>query len=310
MDTISKTDSLVLLEAADGSQIPLRVWATETAPVRGAIQILHGLGEHADRYARFAEAANRRGYLVCAHDHRGHGKRPGQRNYFAPADGWALLENDTLVVREYLAKTAAEAPVVLFGHSMGSYLAQYVVMHYGGRFKALLLSGSTWPSRGKLLAAQAVARLLAYSRGGRKYSPLLDKLGFSDFNRQFEPARTEFDWLSRDPEEVDKYVADPHCGGPFTIGLWVDLLSGLLSISKNEALERIPGNLPVLITGGSNDPIGGETGMGELMLHYAETSHSRLTLKVYDDGRHEMLNETNRETVMNDWLDWIDGVTG
>ncbi|MEM8817865.1 MAG: alpha/beta fold hydrolase [Pseudomonadota bacterium] len=310
MSENSGSGDLVTLAAPDGSEIPLRIWPAGSAPVRGALQILHGLGEHADRYERFAQAANRHGYLVCAHDHRGHGRRPGQRNFFAPSDGWALLESDTLKVREHIGNIAAEAPVILLGHSMGSYLAQYVAMHYGGRFKGMILSGSTWPSRAQVFAGYGLARLLAHSRGVRKHSPLLDKLGFNAFNRRFAPARTELDWLSRDPEEVDRYVADPLCGGPFTIGLWADLLGGLLRIGTNDAINRIPGELPILITGGAKDPVGGERGMGELMLHYAETSHQRLALKIYADGRHEMLNETNRDDVMRDWLEWVDGVAG
>jgi alpha-beta hydrolase superfamily lysophospholipase len=139
---------------------------------------------------------------------------------------------------------------------------------------------------------------------------MLDKLGFDRLNKRFEPARTPFDWLSRDEHEVDRYMADPLCGGPYTAGLWVDFLGGLSSVSSDSALQRIPGDLPILITGGSDDPVGGDDGMGKLMLHYAQTLHSRLTLKLYPGGRHEMLNETNRDEVTRDWLDWADRTVG
>jgi alpha-beta hydrolase superfamily lysophospholipase len=131
-------------------------------------------------------------------------------------------------------------------------------------------------------------------------------LGFDSLNKRFEPARTPFDWLSRDEAEVDRYIEDPLCGGPYTAGLWVDFLGGLLRVTSDRALNRIPAELPILIAGGASDPVGGDDGLGKLMLHYAQTLHSRLTLKLYPDGRHEMLNEINRDEVTADWLDWVD----
>jgi len=113
------------------------------------------------------------------------------------------------------------------------------------------------------------------------------------------------DWLSRDANEVDRYIADPLCGGPFTCGLWRDLLGGLFALGSDRALRRVPGELPILITGGSADPVGGEDGMARLAMHYMQTLHQRVQLKIYADGRHEMLNETNRDQVTVDWLDWI-----
>ena len=114
------------------------------------------------------------------------------------------------------------------------------------------------------------------------------------------------DWLTRDEAEVDKYVADPLCGGPFTCGLWLDFLGGLFDLGSDHGLARIPAELPILITGGSADPVGGEQGMSRLAAHYIQTSHQRVQQKIYPEGRHEMLNEVNREDVTADWLNWID----
>lgn len=300
-------DATALL-APDRRRIPLYVWEPQGA-ARGAIQVLHGLGEHAGRYERFAETATARGYRVVAHDHRGHGPGAERRGQFAPAKGWTLLEIDALCVRDHIASLDPDLPVVLLGHSMGSYLAQYFAMHYGSRFAGLVLSGSGWPNRLQIAPGFALAWLTRLLRGHGRPSPLLDSLGFDSMNRRFEPGRTDMDWLSRDEAEVDKYIADPLCGGPYTVGLWVDFLGGLMAVSADAALARIPADMPILVTGGSNDPVGGEAGMGELMLRLAQTAHSRLTLKLYPDGRHEMLNEINRDEVMRDWLDWIDRVT-
>ncbi len=117
------------------------------------------------------------------------------------------------------------------------------------------------------------------------------------------------DWLSRDEAEVDRYIADPLCGGPFTCGLWLDFLGGLFHLGSDHALTRIPADLPILISGGSADPVGGEKGMTRLAMHYMQTLHQRVKLKIYPDGRHEMLNEVNREEVTGDWLDWIESLT-
>ena len=199
--------------------------------------------------------------------------------------------------------------VVLLGHSMGSYVAQSYAMRFGNDLAALILSGSTWPARMLVRIGRLLALIESWRHGKTGASALLDQLGFGDFNKKFEPARTELDWLSRDAEEVDRYVADPLCGGPYSTGLWRDLLGGLLEISKDAALRKIPGDLPILITGGAEDPVGGATGMQKLISHYEATEHRNVNLRVYADGRHEMLNEINRDEFTTDLLRWIETVS-
>ena len=287
-----------------GHEIQTQLFVPEGAPV-GVIHVTHGLGEYIDRYARFATAANARGLAVIGHDHRGHGGHGDDRGYFAPKDGWRLVADDILKVHKAAAERFPELPITLLGHSMGSFFAQYFAMMHGGRLSALVLSASTWPSRSLSLFGNVIARLVCFVKDARSESALLDNLGFGSHNKRFKPARTEYDWLSRDEAEVDKYIADPLCGGPFTAGLWRDLTALLMRLGSDEAINRVPSDLPILITGGSDDPVGGEDGMGELALHLAQTSHSRIKVKIYSQGRHEMLNETNRDEVTSDWLDWI-----
>ena len=298
-----------ILTADDGHRIHVQTWAPDGDPV-GAIQLVHGLGEHIKRYGRFAEAAAARGYVVYGHDHRGHGLSEGERGYYADENGWHKVVEDARVVNDHLRENYAGKPVVLLGHSMGSFIAENFAMHYGARLQGLLLSGSTWPQRIQLLPGRLLAKLESFRVGKRGNSALINALGFGAFNRPFRPVRTEMDWLSRDEAEVDKYIADPHCGGPFTCGLWLDFMGGLYELGSDHALTRIPADLPVLITGGSVDPVGGEKGMTRLAMHYMQTLHQRVKLKIYPDGRHEMLNEINRGEVTADWLDWIDQVTG
>ncbi len=297
-----------VLTAVDGHEIHVQSWEPAAA-ARGVIQVLHGLGEYADRYARFAKAATERGYIVFAHDHRGHGRHADNLGYFAPGDGWRKVCTDVQAVNDSIRESFDQLPVVLLGHSMGSYVAQSFALHYGARLDGLILSASTWPSRLALVPAVVLARIEAWRVGNHCNSKLLDKLGFGNFNKRFEPARTACDWLSRDEAEVDKYAADPLCGGPYSSGLWLDLLGGLFEISSDHALTRIPTDLPILITGGAADPVGGDAGMSKLALHYAQTLHQRLKIKIYPDGRHEMLNDINRDEVTADWLAWIDATT-
>jgi len=292
------------LDAGDGHAIPVYLWEPDRTP-RGIIQIFHGLGEHAGRYSRFANAACEYDYAVCAHDHRGHGPGATELGFFAEHDGWQSLVSDGHTVFDFLRNRFAGLPIILLGHSMGSFIAQSYAMRFGDDLAALILSASTSPSRPQLLPGHWLARIVSWFRGRHGKSPMLDTLGFGAFNKEFEPARTEFDWLSRDPDEVDKYVADPLCGGPYAIGLWLDLFGGLMSISKSTALQRIAPHLPILITGGADDPVGGDAGMKKLAACYAATGHDRLSTTIYTGGRHEMLNETNRDEFTNDLLSWI-----
>lgn len=291
------------LHTTDGHSIHGTRWIGEGDTV-GVIQLFHGLGEHHLRYERFARAATTLGLVVVAHDHRGHGADCAELGYFADNDGWQHLTDDGLLVTEMIQEQHTDAPIALLGHSMGSYIAQYFAMLHGNRLAGLILSASTWPQKTLLIPGRVIAQLEAWRIGVRGKSKLLDKLGFGDFNKPFEPARTEFDWLTRDETEVDAYIADPLCGGPYTCGLWLDLMGGLMKIGSDKALLRIRSDLPVLLTGGANDPVGGDRGITKLAMHYAQTGHGRLAVKIFSDGRHEMFNETNRDEFTEYVLNW------
>ncbi len=295
------------INTTDGHAIPVVTWAPKDNPV-ALLQIFHGLAEHAERYARFAGAATAAGYVVVAHDHRGHGRACPESGlgHFADADGWDLIVHDAKSVQDDAGRRYPGLPVVLLGHSMGSYIAQDFVMRHPHSVSALVLSGSTWPSRLQVWLGRWLARWEALRRGRRHRSKRLNAMAFGAFNRRFEPARTPFDWLSRDVAEVDRYIADTLCGSVASATLWQDLLGGLLAISSATALQRIPSGLPVLITGGEEDPVGGRRGMTRLAAAYERSGHTAVTLKIYSGGRHEMLNETNRDEVTDDILGWLE----
>jgi alpha-beta hydrolase superfamily lysophospholipase len=294
----------VALRAADGHDIQVQIWQPSEPPTQ-VIQILHGLGEHAERYSRFADAATACGCIVYCHDHRGHGKHVDQLGHFGAKDGWSLVVSDVGTVHSEIVRRHPDLPLTLLAHSMGSYIGQSYLIEHEPKITSLILSASTWPSRPLVLLAATLAKVEGWRLGAHRNSAVMQRLGFSDFNKPFHPARTNSDWLSRDDSEVDAYIANPLCGGPYSAQLWSDLTAGLLGISSDAALRRIPADLPILITGGELDPVGGDKGMGRLAMHYAQTGHERVTVKIYPQGRHEMLNDIVRDEVTRDWIDWI-----
>lgn len=295
------------IDTTNGHSIPVITWKPKDRPA-AILQIFHGLSEHAERYERFARAATAAGYMVVAHDHRGHGRacRESGLGHFSDADGWNLVLQDAKSVQESAGDQYPGLPVILLGHSMGSYIAQDFVMRHPHSVSALVLSGSTSPSRLKVTLGRWVAQWEGLRHGPRYRSKRLNAMGFGAFNRRFQPARTPFDWLSRDPAEVDRYIADPLCGAVASARLWQDLLGGLLAISSAKALQRIPSGLPVLITGGEDDPVGGRHGMTRLAAAWESSGHTAVTLTIYPGGRHEILNETNRDAVTGDILGWLE----
>jgi alpha-beta hydrolase superfamily lysophospholipase len=302
--------STFTLAAGDGTELFVYRWLPPAAP-RAVVQIAHGLAEHAARYGRAAEALTAAGYAVYANDHRGHGrtaKTPADLGFFAARDGWHLCVDDLWQLHSRIAADHPGVPRVLMGHSMGSFLVQHFLGLHGEAPAAAVLSGSNGRPPPIAALGRLIARVERLRRGARGNSPLLDALGFAAFNKPFAPARTPFDWLSRDAAEVDRYVADPLCGFGPSVQLWVDLLDGLAEIARPALQARIPKRLPIYVFSGSRDPVGGN--LKQLLAAYAAAGLERVTARIYPEGRHEMLNETNRDEVTRDLIAWLDGVSG
>ena len=302
----ANADTLPDAVEATGRSIPVYNWPADGSP-RAVVQILHGLSEHAGRYARFAAALNQAGISVVAHNHRGHGPMYADRlGHFADRGGWDSVLGDVHHVRKVIAAQFDGVPHVLLGHSMGSYIAQAYAMRHPERMERLILSGSTWPNRSEVKSARALAWLLSAVFRPASAANLLGSASFGKFNKHFKPNRTAFDWLSRDEQEVDRYVEDPLCGAVSSNRLWYDLLGGLLEISEDGAQKKVPADIPILITGGELDPVGGKTALTRLAAGYHESGHPHVKLKLYPEARHEILNETNRDEVTADVLTWIE----
>ena len=302
------------ITGADGQTVAAYRWGdASTGPTKGAVQIAHGLAEHAARYGRVAEHLVAAGYVVYANDHRAHGRTADEFGTFGVArpGGWGAIVDDVHVLTEHIAGVHPGVPIVLFGHSMGSMIAQGYVQRWGGALTGLVLSGTTG---GMALDDDTMGLVTALGEGDLADQPSEVAVAmFGGFNAPFDgPDATGFEWLSRDAAEVKKYVDDPWCGFPVTNGYIADMLVGTAAMWQPDAEANIRRDLPIYVMGGADDPVGGERveSVHELVGRYEALGAGPVTLKLYDDGRHEMLNEVNREEVEADLVAWIDSVVG
>jgi alpha-beta hydrolase superfamily lysophospholipase len=293
--------------ADDGQTLLARRWLRE-GPARAIVQIAHGLAEHSARYARLAAALNSAGYAVYANDHRGHGPKtaPADLGHFADEGGWDKVVGDLWTLNRRIAAEQPGTPIIFLGHSLGSFLGRGFIARHSEALAGVALSGSN----GKPPAIATLGRLIAREErlrlGKRGKSELIFKMWFGDFNKPFHPARTPFDWLSRDEKEVDAYVGDPFCGFPFTTKLAIDVLDALPRVTSRQSLAPIRKDLPIYVFSGERDPVGAN--IQGLIGDLKATGFTKLTTRIYPGARHETLNETNRDEVTRDLIAWLDGI--
>jgi alpha-beta hydrolase superfamily lysophospholipase len=298
------------LEGADGLSLHVHRWRPAAGAPRATLQIVHGMGEHGARYARFAEALCARGYEAYAADCRGHGRSVADSTllgHLADDDGWNRAVADVAGVQAWIARERPGIPHALLGHSMGSLLVLDHLTRGADAPAAVLLSGSSGPPGALRVVGWAVARAERLRLGARGQSALLRALLFGRFNRAFEPAATPFDWLSRDASEVARYLADPLCGFVLRVGGFCELATALGEIFRPERLARIPAGLPLLLASGERDPVhDGLRGFHALAQALRAAGLRHVEEKVYPGARHELLNETCRDEVTRDWIAWLD----
>jgi len=274
--------------SADGTDIATYAWLDVSGDPLGAVQIAHGLAEHAARYGRFAAALNDAGFLAFATDHRGHGRTGGDHmGDFGPA-GFDGLIADAVQFGSTITSEHGNLPLFLFGHSMGSFAAQSIIVDSSDQYRGVVLSGST--------ALDVLAAGLAESEG---------PAGLEAFNAGFEH-RTGFEWLSRDEAEVDLYVADPWCGFDTPDDTIPSLFASAGRLADTDVLAGVRTDLPLLIASGSDDPLAGGGQLVELLgQRYRDAGVADVTVTVYPGARHEILNETNRDQVTTDIVGWL-----
>ncbi|MGL5085119.1 MAG: lysophospholipase [Clostridium sp.] len=295
---------------SEGIEISCYKWIPDSDKIKGIVQISHGMTETALRYSEFAERLNEAGYIVYAHDHRGHGstaKSKEELGYIADDDGFNWMVKDIKELTDIIKKQNKNHKIILFGHSMGSFLSQSYIENYGEEIDALILSGTNGKPKAYTKFGIVISKIEMKLRGRKAKSNLMDKLSFGNFNSKFENPRTGYDWLCSVPEEVDKYMNDELCGFICTTSYYYDLVKGLWKIHDIENLNKIPKNLPIYIFAGDKDPVGYEgRGIVNLYNTYKNIKIEDVEYKLYKDGRHEMLNEKDKNIVMDDIIKWID----
>ncbi len=291
---------------AGGLHARVRCWRPESA-ARGVVQIIHGMAEHGGRYERLASALTARGFAVYAHDLPGHGPHAEPRGHFADRRGWRVAIASVRDVQRIAQREQPGKPFFMLGHSMGSFLLQHFVADSGNTLSGAVFSATTGDFGALRRVGLGLIRVEAALWGRRHPSAVGEAISFKAFNRAFAPARTKFDWLSRDPAEVDKYASDPHCGFRCSTGLWIDLLDAGGRITHLNRLRRVPKTLPALLIAGEDDPVSkGARGPRALERHYQQVGLRDVSVKIYPGARHELFNDTCRDQVTADLLAWLE----
>ena len=279
---------------------------------KGVIQIAHGLGEHAGRYIRIAQTLYENGYEVYANDHRIHGKSVGSKEHRGVYKGRNYFDDavaDMHVFSRVILKDHPKKKIILLSHSMGSLLGRQYAIENGDILLGMVLSGTGSFLKGIGDIGLFVARTIKLFKGRKRYSGLLKTLFFGEFNKKFKPNRTKVDWISSDPSEVDAFDQDPLRIENFSISMYIDILKGSKKVNQPKTFHATPNALPIYIFSGDQDPVG-EMGKGvkKVADQYSHYGSEDLTLKLYTDGRHEMLNEVNKNEVEKDLLQWLDAL--
>lgn len=283
----------------------------EKENINGIVQISHGMSEEASRYERFAKYLTDDGYIVYINDHRGHGRSVKDIHnigILAKKDGIHCIVRDLNKLTNIIKEENKEVPIFLFSHSMGSFAAQRYIIDHSKDIDGVILSGTNGLYGLEVDLGFLVAKIMSKVQGREKQAYLIDKIAFGGFNKVFKPNKSEFDWLSRDEKEVIKYIENEYCGVVFSNGYFYDLFKLFKEIRDVNNLNKISKKLPIYIFAGDKDPVG-KFGKGiiELYTNYKRADIENVEYRLYEGGRHEMLNEINREQVMADTLNWIKG---
>lgn len=290
------------------NRIYVRQWTPDAEP-RGIVQIEHGIAEHIERYDDFARFLADNGFIVVGDDHLGHGRsiaEGGEQGFFAESDGWDYVVRDIDKLHDIMHEKYPELPYIFFGHSMGSFLVRTYIIKHPEKPDAVIISGTGHQPLPMVFGGYAMASAAVKLHGAHKIGDTLNSIAFGSYNKGYDNARTEFDWLSRDTANVDKYIADPLCGFVPTASLFRDMMGGIRFVTSQKNIDRMCQETPVYFMSGDADPVG-ENGKGVTRAYnaFCRAGLHDVKMRLYPGGRHELLNETNREEVYKDVLDWI-----
>lgn len=302
----------IYFDSRDGiNKIHAVRYTPDSGEVRCVVQIIHGMAEYVERYEPFAEFLTEQGIVVTGDDHLGHGKTVvdgGTYGYFCEQDPATVVVRDVHRLKKITQALYPDVPYVILGHSMGSFILRNYMCRYGSGISGAIIMGTGMQPAGLIKVSKVLAAVQKLFCGSKHVSKLLDNAAFGSYNKRFEPKRTKVDWLSRDKSQVDRYVADPLCGFTFTVNGFQTLFELIARIQVKENLEKVPKELPILMVAGADDPVGdfGE-GVKRAYASLQDVGLTNMQLKLYENDRHEILNELDRETVAQDIYDWIRG---
>lgn len=314
----------------NGARLFTRKWLPEAAvssesdgtdkpAVRAVVNIVHGMAEHGGRYRHVAKALCAKGFAVWCADQRGHGKTAdininsaaegGLLGHCADKKSFVKILSDIDMIHKTIIKNHKNVPLIMLGHSWGSFLAQGYIEFYGGKLQGAILSGTRGPGGLEVILGAPFLAAAAALRGERRRSMFIHSLAFgASYQKPFMPCRTQQDWLSRDKQAVDEFISDPFSGMLPTAGFYRDMISMLKIIHKTRNIEKINRSLPIYIFSGDRDPVGG---MGKtvsaLVRKYTSIGIKDVSFVLYPGARHECFNEINREEVIQNLINWLEG---
>lgn len=276
---------------------------------KAVVQIVHGIAEHMDRYDDFMLFLANNGFVAVGEDHLGHGKsieREEDKGFFAENNGWTYAVQDVEILRLAMKKNYPELPIVVFGHSMGSFLTRTHLIKFPNGFDAAIISGTGNQGKPLVLGGLAVGNVISKVKGPHYYSEFINNMAFGSYNKVYGVAKTTHDWLTRDEAVVQKYLADPLCGFIPSCSLFRDMMTGINIITNVKNLGAMNKDTPIYFMSGVMDPVG-ECGKGVKIAYenFCKAGMKDVTLKLYEGGRHEMLNEINKDEVYGNILAWI-----
>ncbi len=290
------------------NKIHARMCVPDTEP-RAIAQIIHGIAEYIDRYDEFMSFLADNGIIAVGTDHLGHGKSiesEEQTGFFAYDNGWDYVVRDEEVLRLAMHENYPELPIIVFGHSMGSFMTRTLLIRYPDAFNAAIISGTGNQGSALVNGGLFMGNLVTGLKGAHHYSKFLNNLAFGSYNKMYDDPKTEYDWLSRDEANVQKYIDDPLCGFIPSCSLFRDMMTGVKFITNKKNLTAMNKDMPVYFMSGDMDPVG-ECGKGVQMAYnnFLEAGMKDVSIKLYPGGRHEMLNEINKDEVYTDILAWL-----
>lgn len=291
------------------NKIHARMCVPDAEP-RAIVQIIHGIAEYIDRYDEFMSFLADNGIIAVGTDHLGHGKSiesEEQTGFFAYDNGWDYVVRDEDVLRLAMHENYPELPIIVFGHSMGSFMTRTLLIRYPDAFNAAIISGTGNQGAALVNGGLFMGNLVTGLKGAHHYSKFLNNLAFGSYNKIYDNPKTEYDWLSRDEANVQKYIDDPLCGFIPSCSLFRDMMTGVKFITNKKNLTAMNKDMPVYFMSGDMDPVG-ECGKGvqKAYNNFLEAGMKDVSIKLYPGGRHEMLNEINKDEVYTDILAWLD----